>query len=140
MVVSSNISVSHLVEFLIEAFAVIDKWDDYFQEVFAIFTFPMIGFKSRFVLFWCSICLNFQWRTVCRVNLATSLFTLVTICQRHLIVYPAMILLDNTRDIMQLDVVTERKSLVLPLLRLKMLLIHEQISLIYIFFRFENSS
>ena len=92
MVVSSNISVSDLVEFLIKAFAVIDKWDDYVQEVFAIFTFPMIEFKSRFVWFWCSICLNFQWRTVCRVNLATSLFTfLVIICQRHLIVYLAVL-------------------------------------------------
>ena len=49
MVVSSNISVSDLVEFLIEAFAVIDKGDNYVQEVFTIFTFPIIEFKSRYV-------------------------------------------------------------------------------------------
>ena len=110
MVVSSNISVSDLVESLNKAFAVIDKWDDCIQEVFAIFTFPIIEFESWFVWFWCRVCLNFQWRTICQVNLATSLFTLVTICQRHLIVYPAIILLGNTRDILQLYVVTEKKA------------------------------
>ena len=110
MVVSSNISVSDLVESLNKAFAVIDKWDDCIQEEFAIFTFSIIEFESWFVWFWCRVCLNFQRRTICQVNLATPLFTLVTICQRHLIVYPAMILLDNTRDILQLDVVTEKKA------------------------------
>ena len=92
MVVSSNISVSNLVESLNKAFAVNDKWDDCIQEVFAIFTFPIIEFESWFVWFWCRVCLNFQWRTICQVNLATSLFTfLVIICQRHLIVYLAVL-------------------------------------------------
>ena len=34
----------------------------------------------------------------------------MTIFQRHLIVYPALILLCNTRDILQLKVVTEKKA------------------------------
>ena len=34
----------------------------------------------------------------------------MTICQRHLIVYPAIILLGNTRDILQLCGVTEKKA------------------------------
>ena len=92
MVVSSNISVSDLVEFLTKAFAVIDKWDDSVQDVFVIFTFPILEFESWFIWFWCRVCLNFQWRTVCQVNSVTSLFTfLVIICQRHIIVYLAVL-------------------------------------------------
>ena len=43
MVVSSNISVSDLVESLTEAFAVDDKWDNCVQEEFEIFTFSIVN-------------------------------------------------------------------------------------------------